>query len=278
MEIIEGNEGLWRVAGGDTMAGRYVLERLRGGDVPSRPTLFLCEEDGEADADVTRRLLSEIEAAPPVNLVYLSSWQVYSPDAGEGVDETRPTFARSDAGRACLRCERMLTEWAEARGVTLTVVRPAPMFGKGMSGPMLRLFNRVVRGHYVHIRGNGAKLSAVTAYDVAKAMVALAGHPGIFNVSDGRAHTWLALAEAMTANAGSQKRMTTMPEKWARTVYRAFRWLPIVQETLSADALEPVSRTLTLDNAKVVRETGIEFHDTLAVIARTDKDYPYEDA
>lgn len=284
MEIIADKGGLWRVAGGDTMAGRYLLDRLRGGDVPAVPTLFHCAgSDEEADADalnvgVTRALLAEIESRPPVNLVYLSSWQVYSPDAGEGVDETRPTFARSEAGRARLRCESLLAEWAGRHGVSLTVVRPALMFGKGVDGAMLRLFNRVVRGHYVHIRGNDAKMSAVTAYDVARAMVALAGRPGVYNVSDGLEHTWLALAEAMTANAGSQKRMTHLPAKWARWIYRAFRWVPIVEETLSEQALVPVSHTLTLDNSKTARETGLTFHDTLAVIARTDKDYPYEDA
>lgn len=57
----------------------------------------------------------------------------------------------------------------------LTVVRPALMFGTGVDGWLLQLFNRVTRGHYVHIRGNEAKVSLVTALDTARAMVKLVG-------------------------------------------------------------------------------------------------------
>lgn len=284
VEIIEDREKRWRVTGAETLAGRYLIENLRKDGPLAADTLFHCEgSEEETDAETrnvgaTSALLAQIGDCPPVNMVYLSSWQVYSPDAGEGVDESRPTFARSEAGRTKARCETILGKWCAERGVTLTVVRPALMFGKGIDGRMLRLFNRVIRGHYVHIRGNDSKMSAVTALDAACAMILLSGHPGIYNVSDGCAHTWLSLAEAMTANAGSQKRMTHLPEKWARWTARVFGWLPIVRETLSDEALRPFSQTLTLDNSKAVRDTGMTFYDTLAVIARTDKDYPYEDA
>lgn len=152
------------------------------------------------------------------------------------------------------------------------------MFGRGVDGELLRLFNRVIRGHYVHIRDNDAKMSAVTALDAAKAMILLAGKPGIFNISDGVGHTWLALAEAMTANIGAQKRMTHLPEKWAKFIYKWFGRLPLVEETLSPAALEPMSRTLVLDNTRVREATGLEFHNTLDVIDRRDNTYPYEDA
>lgn len=250
------------------MVGAYLAKYLESQPSFTHHVLFVC---GREPFD---------PAAGPVAaeaVVLLSSHLVYSPDAGEGVDESRPTFAWSDEGRAMARAEMAAEKWAAAKGIPLAIVRPALTFGRGVDGDMLRLFNRVIRGHYVHIRGNDAKVSLVTALDVARAMAALAGRTGIYNVSDGRAHTWLSLVEAMTANAGAPKRMTHLPEAWALWIRRVFSWLPIVRETLSAEALEPLSRTLVLDNSRVREATGIDFHDTVAVISRTDNTYPYED-
>lgn len=278
------SENNFIITGEDTMLGRHLVAELRKCASMDELTLFHCagtESDDHAEelnVGATRRLLDSFGDVVPRRVVYASSWQVYSPDAGEGVDESRPTFARSAAGRSRAQTELLIEKWAARHGVTLTIVRPALIFGKGVEGDMLRLFNRVIKGHYVHIRGNDACMSAVTAVDAARAMVRLAGKTGIFNLSDGRAHTWLSLVEAMTANAGAQKRVTHLPARWAEWIYRFFRWLPIVEETLSSRALAPVSRTLVLDNSRVREATGIEFYDTVEVIARRDKDYPYEDS
>ena len=47
-------------------------------------------------------------------------------------------------------------------------------------------------------------------------------------------------------------------------------------DALGPGSLEQVSRTLVLDNTRVRQATGMEFHDTIEVIARRSKDYPYE--
>ena len=270
------------ITGASGLPGRYLHDILKSSAPQPELTLFHCagtEEDDRAEelnTVATANLLDSLGDDVPRRLVYVSSWQVYSPDAGEGVDETRPTFARSEAGRSKARTELLLEKWAAARGVVLTGVRPALMFGTGIDGSMKRLFDRVVAGRYVHIRGNDAKMSAVTALDVARAMVRLAGTPGIFNISDGRSHTWLSLAEAMSANAGAVKRMPHLPPRWASAAYRWLGSVPWVADALGPGSLEPVSRTLVLDNTRVRQATGMEFHDTIEVIARRSNDYPYE--
>lgn len=282
--MITDSERNFILTGADGMLGRQLLAALREAAPQPVLTLFHCagtEEDTDAvelNVDATERLLHSLDRSGiPQRVVYASTWQVYSPDAGEGVDETRPAFARSEAGKAKARVEMMLEKWCAANGAILTIVRPALMFGKGVDGAMLRLYNHVLRGRYVHIRGNDGKISAVTAYDAARAMILLAGNPGVFNLSDGHAHTWLALAEAMTANSGAEKRMPALPAKWADTIYRLFGRLPIVAEMLGPDTQEPRRHTLVLDGSKAAAATGISFHDTLEVIARRDATYPYED-
>lgn len=282
--MITDSERNFILTGAGGMLGRHLHSALREAAPQPVLTLFHCagtEEDTDAvelNVNATERLLRSLERSGiPQRVVYASTWQVYSPDAGEGVDEKRPAFARSEAGKAKARVEMMLKKWCVANGAVLTVVRPALMFGKGVDGAMLRLYNHVLRGRYVHIRGNDGKISAVTAFDAARAMILLAGHPGIFNLSDGRAHTWLALAEAMTANAGAEKRMPALPAKWADTIYRLFGRIPAVAEMLGPETQEPRRRTLVLDGSKAAAATGISFHDTLEVIARRDATYPYED-
>lgn len=292
MEIIENFKQNYILTGADTLPGHYLLTQLadaesKSGNDPffSKLTLLHCagtEEDENAENlnyKDTCSLLESLAADSdrlPRCMVYLSSWQVYSPDAGEDVDESRPTFAWSEAGKTKARTELWLEKKCAALNITLTIVRPALMFGTGVEGSMLRLFNRVASGRYVHIRGNDAAMSAVTAYDVARAIIDLAGSPGIFNISDGRSHKWIDLAEAMSANIGARKRMPCLPSKWASVIYRYFGRIPAVHDMLSPESLDPVSRTLVLSNKKVKQFTGIEFFDTLDVIARTAKDYPYE--
>lgn len=280
MDIIN-REGDWRLYGADTPVGRYLADELGHSAPAGRRVAYICtdrDDTGDArgvSAGELERVLAELEADLPAQVIYLSSHRVYSEDAGEGVDESRPTFGRTATGRAFLKAERRLTDWASARGVTLTVGRAAAAFGEGISGDMAELFNRVINGRYIHVRGNEAKLSAVTSLDAARALRSLAGKPGTFNISDGNSYTWVSLAEAMTANAGAQKRMTHLPEKWVKWINRLFGRLPIVAETLGPEALAPFSRTLTLDNSRLVEATGMTFHNTLEVIARRDKTYPY---
>lgn len=217
-----------------------------------------------------------MEPVGPTAVVLVSSWQVYSADAGEDIDETRPLWATGEAGKSKARMEREFEEWCRAREIPLTVVRPARMFGNGVKGEMARLFDKVVAGRYVHIRGNEAKVSLVTALDCALAIVALLGKEGIYNVSDGTPHRWVDLCEAMSANAGEFKRMPRLPEKWAATIWKLFPRVPIVQLTLSPEALRPYSVSQTLATDRLRAAVEMRFHNTLDVIAHRDSDYPYE--
>ncbi len=248
--------------------------------LPERPDVAIhcagSEEDEALNDRLGRGFLAALPAIAPKALLLVSSWQVYSADAGEGVDETRPLWSSTGVGRSKARMEREFADAARAAGIPLVVVRPARMFGSGVGGEMRRLFDRVVAGRYVHIRENNAKVSLVTALDCARAILALAGGSGVYNVCDGREHRWVDLCEAMSANAGEYRRMPRLPEKWAVVMRKIFPGLPIVRLTLSDEALKPVSTSFTLDISRLRSDVDIEFHDTLEVIARRDKSYPYE--
>ncbi|MDE6007224.1 MAG: sugar nucleotide-binding protein [Muribaculaceae bacterium] len=275
----------WRVVGERSIVGRQLVRLLKNGDLRVDNTLFLCcdsdtESNGQGiDAETAMSALHDMGRPLPDTVVYLSSQRVYGMDAGHNVNEDGHISPTDKAGPRFARVESLLTEWAKSNGARLIIVRAANIFGDGVDGEMLRLFNRVIRGHYVHVRGNDASLAAVTSVDVAKALIALANSEaeGIYNLSDGNEYTWLQLAEAMTANVGTEKRMTHLPPKWVKWIVRLFGRVPIVAETMSEEALSQTSRTLTLDNTKLRQAIGLKFHNTLDVIARRDKTYPYKD-
>lgn len=223
----------------------------------------------------TRNLLESLENNPPEYFVYISSRQVYSRDAGEDLDEDTNTWATSEAGKSKALAEELVKEWCSRNDVTLTIIRPARMFGNGVKGETLQLFNDALNGRYIHIRDNNAKESIVCAYDVARGIKALYKQGGIFNAADPNPVRFIDMVEAMTCNAGAKKRMTHLPAPWAEWVWRLLRWVPWVDRNLSPGVVENRMKTLTLNGSKFAEKSGVEYFDTISVIEHKAKDYPY---
>lgn len=226
----------------------------------------------------TRRLLQALEGNPPRELVYISSWEVYSPDSGAKVTEDHQTWAATKVGQSKARAEQLVREWCAQRNVKLTVLRPARMFGKGVHGEMKGLFNDVVNGRYIHVRGNDARLSLVCAIDVADAVIRLHSIGGTYNITDGKDAAWIELAEAMSANSGAMKRQTFLPKQWAETAWRLTPWIPAVKASLSPEVLTLRSKTLTLSDESIRRALP-EWtpYPAIEVISRQHPDYPYSE-
>lgn len=227
----------------------------------------------------TRRLLQSIEKSTPQEFVYISSWEVYSPDAGENIEESGHLWTSSKCGQSKALAEKLVTEWCDRYGVRLTVIRPARMFGKGVKGEMARLFNDVVSGRYIHVRDNDARISLVCASDVAFAIKILHSIGGFYNITDGKGATWLELADAMSANCGQMKRQIFLPQKWASAAWRFLFWIPAVKASLDPSVLSRRSKTLTLSDAAIKATLGELWkpYPVLDVLSRTCTNYPYVD-
>lgn len=236
------------------------------------------EDDANAklNTEGTENLLQALSPNPPEWLVYVSSWSVYG-EEGEKVSEESMLAPASEAARSKERAEREVKRWADENNVTLTIVRPARMFGTGVSGETLRLFNDALNGSYIHIRGNDAKTSLVTALDVAKIIAAVYKTGGTYNAADGRNPRFKTMVEAMTANAGREKRITTLPASWAGWLWRLCRWIPAIDRNLRPDVAERRMKTLTIDGSNASQAASLNYFDTIEVIARRDPDYPYDE-
>lgn len=224
----------------------------------------------------TKRLISALENKLPKNFVYISSYRVYSQDAGENIGEFDNLWSTDEVGKSKALTEQLIQEWVDKNNIVLSILRPARMFGNGVKGETLQLFNDALTGKFIHIRGNDSKVSVVTAYDVAKAIKLIYKNGGIYNLSDNRNPRFIDMVESMTANAGSKKRMTHLPASWAEWLWRLGKWIPSVNRNLSPEVVASRMKTLTIDGSRIERE-GLKYHDTLAVIEHTDSSYPYSE-
>lgn len=236
------------------------------------------ENDGLAtlNTDGTHNLLNALSGKPPRYFVYISSHSVYG-DKGDNVDEDTFLSPSTPSAVSKEKAEREVARWADNHDVTLTIVRPARMFGTGVSGETLRLFNDALNGSFIHIRGNDARTSLVTALDVAKVIAKVYKSGGVYNVADGMDPRFIDMVQAMTANAGREKRLTTLPSSWAGWLWRLCRWIPAIDRNLRPEVAAKRMKTLTIDGRKAAGAAGIDYYNTIEVIARRDTRYPYDE-
>lgn len=223
----------------------------------------------------TKKLVEALKKNPPRHFVYISSYKVYSRDAGENVNEDTNTWASDDTGKSKALAEEFLRDWSGKNDVILTIIRPARMFGNGVKGETLMLFNDALSGKYIHVRGNDAKVSLVCALDVSRGVRKVYEYGGVYNAADGRPVKFIDMIEAMTANLGAKKRMTHLPATWAEWLWRLGRWVPSINRNLSPDVVENRMKTLTLDGSHFAEMASMDYHDTIAVIEKRDTSYPY---
>ncbi len=224
----------------------------------------------------TKRLLHALEAFPPRCFTLMSTVQVYGDDPGEDVDEN--CFMRPDNpySRSKIRAEKEVEEWCGHHSVRLVVLRPAPIAGNGMHGRLARMAEAVRRGRYIHIRGNDARRSLVMVCDVVSAICATAGMEGVYNVTDGACRTITELADAMACNFANDKRLLVVPSTPLKALASVSALLPPLHRRINNDILRRLTTSATYSNKKIVEAAGIRFYDTVEVIARREKTYPYE--
>lgn len=226
----------------------------------------------------TRRLFEGMRGIPVRRFVYLSSTAVYGKRDGEEITEDDHLWSADKVGQSKALAEDEVRKKCGEMGAICTILRPVTMFGKDMKGWGQRMAGQVLTGTYLNIRDNDARVSLVTACDVARLIPLLAPVGGIYNVTDGISHSLQDLAMAMGNNRGRAKKPFFLPMKWAKLLARLGDALPLLDRILDSRELQRRTDTLTFSSQRL-REAlpDFRFHDTTAVVGRTDPDFPYED-
>ncbi len=173
-------------------------------------------------------------------VVFISSSAVYGLPEDRLVDEKEHSQeplgaygeSKKEAEVACMR--------AVADGLDVTLLRPMSLFGEGMTGVFVLLFDWVRRNRRVFLLGRGAnRVQMVSADDVADAALKAASAPDsaglVVNIGSDPASvpTVHEQVEALIAHAGASSKVTTIPASLLRNAARflnLFGLSPIVPE------------------------------------------------
>ena len=199
------------------------------------------------NVDGTRNALEAAGATGVRTLVYTSSATVYGalPDNDFPLTESSPLRANEDYAYAWhkLETERLVEAFVEDHPeVTVTVFRPAIVFGRGVQNFISRMLEapRVMR-----VKGYEPPLQLVHEEDIASALhLAVGGGlPGVYNVS---ADGWLTADEVM---ALSGKKPVELPEAVAFTLAERL-WRLGISEAPPGE-LHYVMHPWVVDNSKL---------------------------
>jgi nucleoside-diphosphate-sugar epimerase len=114
-------------------------------------------------------------------VVYLSTVGVYGDSGGEWVDENTPAKPLSARSRNRLNAERVWQDFGAHRGIPVTVLRLAGIYGPGRNA-----FTQIVRGDARRVIKPGQVFNRIHVDDIAQAIDAAFARKasGIFNVAD----------------------------------------------------------------------------------------------
>ena len=113
-----------------------------------------------------RNILEAAQREGVRKVVFVSSSGVYGVPQADSCTEDHPTVPLGAYGRSKLLAEELCLG-AVQRGLDVTVLRPMSLFGPGMSGVFVMLFEWVRTGAPVFLLGNGSnRVQAVSAWDV----------------------------------------------------------------------------------------------------------------
>jgi nucleoside-diphosphate-sugar epimerase len=219
-------------------------------------------------------------------VVHISSSGIYGIPRTTPVGEDHPQRPLGAYGESKIAAETACRRALE-RGLDVTVLRPMSLFGPGMTGVFVLLFDWVRRSKNVYLLGNGRnRVQMVSAWDVADACLLAAerheSRGAFLNLGAEEVPTVRQEVEALVAHAGSRSRVVPIPAWALRNAGRALnlvRLSPIVPEHyLLADS------TFILDvrRAKEVLGWRPAYSNVRMTIEAYDwycahwREYPYE--
>ncbi|MFM8410385.1 MAG: NAD-dependent epimerase/dehydratase family protein [Alphaproteobacteria bacterium] len=229
----DGVETLYHLAAGQRMKPQFAS--------------FSEEEIYDMNLGGVRNVLDAARDRGVRKVVFISSSAVYGLPRTAPVDEeTHPKVPLGAYGRSKLEAEGLCRRAVE-EGLDVTWLRPMSLFGDGMTGVFVLLFDWVRRGRKVFLLGSGRnRVQMVSADDVARAAIAAATTPGTaglaVNVGSDPAGvpSVRAQVEALIRHAGSRSTVHAIPAPLLRNAARVlnvFGISPIVPEHyLLADA------------------------------------------
>lgn len=184
-------------------------------------------------------------------LVYVSSIKVNGEaTTGRPFTETDPPAPRDPYGVSKAEAEAKLTVLAEAAGLELVIARPPLMYGPGVKGNLLRLFQLVDRGWPLPLGGIENRRTLLGVRNFASLLVLLAEHPaarGVYLAGDEESLSTPQLVREIGVALDRDPRLLPCPVGLARWIGRI---------TGRSGALERLTGSLEIDTRHAHQQLG----------------------
>jgi GlcNAc-P-P-Und epimerase len=222
--------------------------------------------------DGTRALIAAARGAEVRQVILLSTIKVYGEERLDCADEGTPPAPQDPYSTTKLAAEEIVLGAAAEGGPVATVLRLAPVYGRGDKGNVRRVISAIASRRFALPGSGSTRKSLVHVSTVAEVIRAALSQRrgGLFVVADREAPSMRELADAASAALGL-RRATALPAWLLEAIA-----LPIESACALIGREPPVSRALLRKSmiptvcspGKVERELGISCHvDLTAAVA-----------
>lgn len=204
----------------------------------------------------TVNLLNSLEAsnAIPGQFVFVSSVSVYGLISGNDINESHPLLAVDPYGLSKIKAEEYIIKWCGRNNVVYTILRLPLLVGKNPVGNLCSMINGIKKGFYFNVGEGASRKSMVLAEDVAKAMPAIAGIGGIYNLTDGIHPSFKELSVCIADCLGKRSPLG-LPDNLCKLVAKIGDFLGDTVPLNSAK-LKKITSDLTFDDMKARKLLG----------------------
>ncbi len=255
----------WRnlSAAGTALDGARVVVHAAGVAHRSGPGITAADFH-RGNVALTAAVLEAAGAAGVQHFLYLSSVAAVGERAGaDGAPITESTCGppATAYGASKLAAEELVRAAGARTGMIATALRPPMIYGEGMKGNPLRLFDLVARGLPVPVGTPAVRRSTLYVGNLAAAVLAVIGagaaSDGTFLVADAEAPTAAELARQVAAALGRPARIWPTPTAVLRVLGRAGDVLErVVPMPLTTAKARSLSSALVLDTSRLAARTG----------------------
>lgn len=200
-------------------------------------------------------------AGVPKSLVFISTVAVYGCEFGDLITEEHPREGNTPYAKSKIMAEDYLTDWCKKNGVTLGILRPSLLAGKGAPGNLGAMVNAVRKGFYMNIAGGRVVKSILMAEDIANILPLIVEKGGIYNVCDSHQPSFGQISESVAQQLGKRKPISI--PYWMAWCMAKVGDLFGSKAPINSYKLEKMTKSLTFSNEKACKELGWEPLDVL---------------
>lgn len=200
-------------------------------------------------------------AGVPKSLVFISTVAVYGCEFGDLITEEHPREGNTPYAKSKIMAEDYLIDWCKKNGVTLGILRPSLLAGKGAPGNLGAMVNAVRKGFYMNIAGGRVVKSILMAEDIANILPLIVEKGGIYNVCDSHQPSFGQISESVAQQLGKRKPISI--PYWMAWCMAKVGDLFGSKAPINSYKLEKMTKSLTFSNEKACKELGWEPLDVL---------------